>query len=49
MAKLVEWVMQVTRAADYAMGAMIYLARQEEGKLSKIKDIAEHEKVPENL
>lgn len=49
MAKLVGWVMQVTRAADYAMRAMIYLARQEVGKLSNIKDIAEHEKVPEKF
>ena len=41
--------MQVTRAADYAMRAMIYLARQEESKLSNIKDIAEHEKIPEKF
>lgn len=41
--------MQVTRAADYAMRAMIYLARQEVGKLSNIKNIAEQEKVPEKF
>ena len=49
MAKLVGWVMQVTRTADYAMRAMNYLARQEVGKLSNIKDIAEHERVPEKF
>ncbi len=41
--------MQVTRAADYAMRGMMYLARKEPGELSNIKDIASHEKVPEKF
>lgn len=41
--------MQVTRAADYAIRGMIYLAQQEPGALSNIKDIADHEKVPEKF
>lgn len=41
--------MQVTRAADYALRGMIYLARQEEGRLSNIKVMAKHENVPEKF
>lgn len=41
--------MQVTRAADYAMRGMIYLAQQESGKLSNIKEMADHENVPEKF
>lgn len=41
--------MQVTRAADYAMRGMVYLARQEPGELSNIRDMANHEKVPEKF
>ena len=39
--------MQITRAADYALRGMTYLAWQEPGKLSIIKEIANEEGVPE--
>ena len=41
--------MQITRAADYALRGMTYLARQEPGKLSIIKEISNEEGVPEKF
>ena len=39
--------MQITRAADYALRGMTYLARQEPGKLSRVKEISNKEGIPE--
>ena len=41
--------MQITRAADYALRGMTYLARQEPGELSTIKEISSEEGVPEKF
>lgn len=41
--------MQITRAADYALRGMTYLARQEPGKLSMIREISIEEGVPEKF
>ena len=41
--------MQITRATDYALRGMTYLARQEPGKLSNIKEISNEEGVPEKF
>ncbi len=41
--------MQITRAADYALRGMTFLARQEPGKLSIIKEISNEEGVPERF
>ncbi len=41
--------MQITRAADYALRGMTYLARQEPGEFSTIKEISSEEGVPEKF
>ncbi|MFQ5839999.1 MAG: RrF2 family transcriptional regulator [Candidatus Methylomirabilales bacterium] len=38
--------MRLTRAADYGLRAMLYLARQPHGKVSRLKDIAADQGVP---
>lgn len=41
--------MQLTRAADYALRGMVFLARQDFLKFTKISEIAESERVPEKF
>ena len=41
--------MQLTRAADYALRGMIFLARQDSLKYTRISEIADNEKVPEKF
>ncbi|MCH7820128.1 MAG: Rrf2 family transcriptional regulator [Candidatus Marinimicrobia bacterium] len=41
--------MQITRAADYALRGMIYLARQDPGKFTYIREISNEEGVPEKF
>ena len=41
--------MQITRAADYALRGMTYLARQEPEKLTLIKEISNKEGIPEQF
>lgn len=38
--------MQITRQADYALRAIIYLARMDEGEKASTRDIAETQKIP---
>jgi Rrf2 family protein len=38
--------MQITRQADYALRAIIYLAKLEEGEKASTRDIAETQKIP---
>ena len=38
--------MQITRQADYALRAMLYLARQEENKRASTSRIAEEQQIP---
>lgn len=40
--------MELTRFTDYSLRALIYVALEEEGKLSSIKDIAAAYKISEN-
>lgn len=39
--------MQISRAGDYALRAVIYLSRQAEGKLSTIGEIARAQQIPQ--
>lgn len=41
--------MQLTRAGEYAIRAIVYLAAQPEGKISLISDIAEVQEVPRSF
>ncbi len=41
--------MQLTRAADYALRGMTYLARQDPFKYSRIREISKNENVPEKF
>lgn len=41
--------MQLTRAGEYAIRAVVYLAAQPEGKISLISDIAEVQEVPRSF
>jgi len=49
--KLAEFaaLMQLTRAADYAVRVMIHLASQEPGKRTSVPEIARAVEVPENF
>lgn len=38
--------MQITRQADYALRAMVFLARQDPNKRASTKEIAEKQKIP---
>ena len=41
--------MKITKGADYALRGMTYLARQEPGKLSRVKEISNKEGIPEQF
>ncbi|HNW28702.1 MAG TPA: Rrf2 family transcriptional regulator [Spirochaetota bacterium] len=42
-------MIELSRKGDYAIRGMLYLARQEEGAVSLIKDIAKAVKVPQSF
>lgn len=41
--------MMLTRAGDYALRSMVYLAKQPEGKITILSEIAEKQDVPKNF
>lgn len=41
--------MMLTRAGDYALRSMVYLAKQPEGRITILSEIAEKQEVPKNF